>query len=314
MKIETGSFLNDEDLRKPVRLSYYLAAFIDILGQSDDLQNISAFPKSKEEAASVFSTIHKAGLTIKALRHAFKNVVQASTPSIADLIQLSTPPTPEELERVPPRYRAALMRLHSPRLVQRGFSDTFLLTLPLFTDGDPASTVIAVSDIEAALMGIANLSLSSLAAGIPLRGGVEIGLGFDLFPNEVYDPVLVSAHNLESRVAEYPRTVVGPNLLSFLTDIERLSQDDPFGQMAVQGAGICRSLICKSPDDGRAMVHMASMVTQDTDASFPDRWAGASAWVNGQANRYRAEGNEKLAPRYARLAAYFDFYTTKSTV
>ena len=63
-----------------------------------------------------------------------------------------------------------------------------------------------------ALLGLACRSLSALQQGIPLRGGIDVGLGTEMFPNEVYGPALLNAYRLESQAAEYPRTALGENL------------------------------------------------------------------------------------------------------
>ena len=61
--------------------------------------------------------------------------------------------------------------------------------------------------------------LVSLSTRHPVRGGIEIGLAADIGPAEVYGPALVEAHRLESRVAEYPRIMVGPRCVRFLQNV-----------------------------------------------------------------------------------------------
>ena len=46
------------------------------------------------------------------------------------------------------------------------------------------------------------MMLISLGNGIPLRAGLDVGLGLrGMFPNEVYGPVSVSSYRLESEIA-----------------------------------------------------------------------------------------------------------------
>ena len=44
-----------------------------------------------------------------------------------------------------------------------------------------------------AVYGLAGMSLAPLAEGIPLRAGIDVERGIDIFPNEVYGPALLKA-------------------------------------------------------------------------------------------------------------------------
>jgi hypothetical protein len=60
----------------------------------------------------------------------------------------------------------------------------------------------------------------------------------DIFPNEVYGPGLVSAHVLESEVAQYPRVVVGPGLMRYLAALQSRRPDRKCGAGSVR---ICKA-------------------------------------------------------------------------
>ena len=60
-----------------------------------------------------------------------------------------------------------------------------------------------------------------VAVGVPIRGGVEVGLGVEMFEHEYYGRVLVDAYLIESTAADYPRVLVGPRLLNYLAALER---------------------------------------------------------------------------------------------
>lgn len=77
------------------------------------------------------------------------------------------------------------------KITHRGFSDSFVLTVPLATDSDPRATLEAVSSLWFALYGIAALGLSALAR-VPVRGGIEVGLARNLFPGEAYGPAMLN--------------------------------------------------------------------------------------------------------------------------
>ena len=49
--------------------------------------------------------------------------------------------------------------------------------------------------------------------------GVEVGLGTELDNGEIYGPVLYKAYELERELPEYPRIVVGRELINYLTQL-----------------------------------------------------------------------------------------------
>jgi hypothetical protein len=137
---------------------------------------------------------------------------------------------------------------------------------------------------------------------------VDAGLGLDIFADEVYGPVLVNAHYLECTVAEYPRIVVGPNLLSYLDHLEAsvTHEDTKGGQLAAGIAGRCRQLLCKSPDDGQLMLDILSPEVLRSSPQMREMYPKAHEWVRSQVRKYEAEQNDKLHSRYSRLLRYFD--------
>ena len=70
--------------------------------------------------------------------------------------------------------------------------------------------------IHAILASCATLIPTLLSVGIPIRGGIDLGIGVEFITGEIYGPVLQSAYHLENMVAKYPRIVVGKNLNKFI--------------------------------------------------------------------------------------------------
>jgi hypothetical protein len=80
--------------------------------------------------------------------------------------------------------------------------------------------------VPSGLVIISLLMLSCLAEGIPLRGAIEVGMGVEMDGQELSGQVMVSCHELESRLAQTIRIVVGPALLSMVEQGRRLSESD----------------------------------------------------------------------------------------
>lgn len=50
----------------------------------------------------------------------------------------------------------------------------------------------------------------------PVRGAIGIAWGSEIRPGELYGPAIVRAYELESEVAQYPRIVIGQEVVGFL--------------------------------------------------------------------------------------------------
>jgi hypothetical protein len=55
-----------------------------------------------------------------------------------------------------------------------------------------------------------------MSQGWPIRGGIELGLAMDIDNDDIYGPALARAYTLESKVAQYPRIVIGEELILYL--------------------------------------------------------------------------------------------------
>ena len=278
---------------------FYFVAFIDLLGQSDELAQIGRIPKSEEERNQFFTTMIQVGTVTRNVRDSFStyfSTMSSLQPSV---------------EHIRPDKREEFTRINARMVLSIGFSDSFVVSLPLqavTTVPEPEGFARSATSLWHALLGLACMSLSALQQGIPLRGGIDVGLGTEMFPNEVYGPALLNAYRLESQVAEYPRTALGENLGAYLAMLEQLPQDVPLNEYTKNMVGLCRKLICAAPDDGWPMLHFLSPVVMDAPGNFVAAKRVASDWVRGRINHYRTERNGKLFRRYVRLARYFGSY------
>lgn len=184
------------------------------------------------------------------------------------------------------------------------FSDTVVIFLPLFRD-EQHGFAKAAESLWAALMSVANLMLISLAAGTPLRAGIDVGNGLDVSDNEVYGPVLVRAYRLESKIAEYPRAVIGDGLLRYLRFLEQQANDPtPWTGHAAERAAACKKLICTDP----AGVHMLHILAPEVLASGPNHRElppKALHWITQELAIHEAAHDKVLMLRYRRLIEYF---------
>jgi hypothetical protein len=275
-------------------LSYYAVAFIDLLGQSEELRKIKGLPQTDDERREAEIAMGRTGRLIRQMRDRFTDLVErARNPALND---------------VPPERREEFKKFKTPPLFQTGFSDSFVLAMQLPEDiKEPVDLAQTANGIFLMLSGLAGISLVSLSSGVALRGGVDISLGMDVFPNEVYGPALLNAYRLESQVAQYPRILLSRRLLGFLIWLSNLQSEQPMIQLAGSMARACRPLV-REDYDGYWMLHpLSSMIREAIKPDdFDNRWGHARAWIGDEIKRFSDVGDDKHRSRYIQLARYFD--------
>lgn len=281
---------------RTITLTYHLVAIVDLLGQSNALMEIRELPRTNEERNAMMVAIRNSAGRVNAVRNSFSTF----------LAGLSAP-TPAILDSIPEEHRSEFLRFRRTEIRQRWFSDTLVMSVCLIEEPG-AAPVNAANGVWATLFGLAGISLIAMTGGIPLRGGVDVGIGLDIFENEVYGPVLVNAHHLECKIAEYPRIAVSANLPSYLDYLEGMAAhaDAKAGQLAAGTAARCRQLLCKAPDDGQLMLDVLAPELLKSSPQLREWYPQAHEWVRSQVRRYEAEQNATLRARYSRLLRYFD--------
>lgn len=279
-----------------MNLAYYVVAFVDLLGQSDELRRFKSLPRTDEERRDAEDAMAKTGRLIRQLRDRFKELVEQGANA--------------RLDDVPPERREEYKKFRTPPLFQMGFSDSFVVAMRLPTDiKEPVDLAQAANGVFLMLSGLAGISLVGLSSGVAMRGGVDISLGMDVYPNEVYGPALMNAYRLESQVAQYPRIVLGRSLLGFLIWASGIETEEPMLQLARSMARGCRPLV-REDYDGFYMLHpLSPMIREAIKADdFDNRWGHARAWISDEIKRFSEAGDDKHRSRYVQLARYFDSF------
>ncbi len=270
-----------------------LVILIDVLGQGEELLKLESIPMVPEQQEATLAILRDTAGRVKIIREWFTSFFEG----------LSRSRRP--VDDLPQHVREVYLRFRSMRFGVLTFSDTVVVSVPMFKD-EELGFVKSAETLWAALMAVANVMLTAMAAGIPLRAGIEIGNGLDVSDNEVYGPVLARAYRLESKIAQYPRAAVGDGLLRYLRFLAAQPDAGPWAGLAAERAAACAQLICDAPDDGVKMLHvLASEVLQcgPNHHELPPR---AVAWIGEQVAKHEAAGNNELGDRYRRLLRYFE--------
>ncbi len=150
--------------------------------------------------------------------------------------------------------------------------------------------------------------LVGLAASRPIRGGIELGWGAELWKNELYGSVVPKAYTLESEVAQYPRVAVGGDVLAYLHSFENNDESDIFSKFNKKLAHDCLELMCIDCDGVVIVDYLGQGFREHLNMSSsldPKVIATAFHFVLEQLDFWAHKRNTKLVSRYMMLRDYF---------
>lgn len=271
-------------------LAKYVVAYIDLLGQRELLNKIEPLcPQNRKQEEELKKAAGNAIRVIRDLHNRFKTYFSEST-----------------AQHIPswllPQQVKVYMELMASKIGSQGFSDGLILFISL---RDPVQR----GSIFDFLRACGSLCLCQLASGHPVRIGVDLHFGVELEECGLYGPALANAYELESKIAQYPRVVVGDQVIWYLHRcLEVTANLDPQDYKGAYRRNLC---VC-----------CTEMLAQDSDG-YPIvdylgpgfRKYGAHKlnkahilpvykFVKAEAARYASD--EKLAPRYSMLLDYFE--------
>ena len=157
------------------------------------------------------------------------------------------------------------------------------------------------------LGGCANALLTMFANETPIRGGITLGAGSELLDGELYGPAVARAHNLESKVADYPRIVIDPRLFDYLLKIHQSTGGGNHGDGDRKFADMCLHLIAQDVD-GYPIVDFLGpeFLKQMNLTPNSPSITKAKLFVEKQYDEHRKNRCSKLAFRYVPLLNYFE--------
>lgn len=266
-----------------MRLGHHLVLFLDVLGQRDRFRGL-ALPKDNSEQTLVQEVLRQTAGFVLGLRDLFRTQFTLFEQG-ANASRFSTEPL-------------------SPNLV--GFSDSFVVSVPLRHEGDDLVPIVRVFS---ALSAAATMMLTSLASKHGLRGGVDVGLAVELTPGEIYGTALERAYLLEHNVAQYPRIVIGEELWNYLNSVLRDFGNRSNGRArAITAiAQKCIGLIAKDSDGQSILNYLGPVIVENSVPAHKDSIIRpAYEFVLAEEQRLTAAGNLKLVKRYSLIRQYFE--------
>ncbi|UYV11951.1 MAG: hypothetical protein NCW75_11665 [Phycisphaera sp.] len=281
----------------------HIVCLLDLLGQKHHLTDWSVMPLDDVLTDSMKDAIYKTADIIWHYRHQLTHYAN----------EFNKPTIPKELiSTLPVEQQDFYYRVRDTRLRTQQFSDTFLVYAPLQTS-KRERTVLPVFGV---LFGCCLTMLQSLASGIPVRGGIDVGVGIELSESNFYGPSLATAHYLENKIARYPRIVVCENAVSMLDAIidgtsHFIGQDELLNEISRRAAEDCRALLTQDDDEEWIIDYLGPHVSEVfkrlpiEPLEMNTLRMSAHAFAQKELARFQQLADETHAARYSRLCAYF---------
>lgn len=276
------------DKKSDLEVNYYLVAFIDILGQQEAMKNFKGLPdtNNKEQIAEFLKSVKDTFGVIDSFHQHFKNYFDAFIKTDKEF----------PLSKI----------IRSNDIKFQRFSDGLVIFLSLKSD----INTLPIQSIFGILSACASIFILWLSQGRPLRGGVEIGLGTEMNENEIYGPVVAEAYNLESKIARYPRIVVGEELKRYLYAHakEDSGSSDIYSKLRIEFAKICMDLLAQDDDGYTIIDYLGEGFKKNVakEVGTEQFVSNAYEFIKKQSDKWQQQKNSKLAFRYTLIRDYFE--------
>lgn len=282
-----------DDVNKTVEFQEYMVLMLDLLGQGQRLRQLTGIPQTEQEKMEFVSVVRETFGYVETLRDCFKTYFEGCSQES------------DFAKSLPEDARAKIRSLAESRVLVHAFSDSLIVSVPLKSIDENSTPT---NSVRAAMVAAAGISLFHLSVGRPLRGGLDVGVGTQMQSGEVYGAGLERAHHLESKLAEYPRILVGRTLIDYLRWIESLDVKTNFGRNAKANADLCRRMLLVDPSDGRVMLDFLGDSFREAVDGRVERKVldDAYTFVRDQQLTCARNGNDLMAARYFRLRSYFE--------
>jgi len=282
--------MNNEERLK---LGNYCVSFIDLLGQRLEYQNEGLLPKfdSDEEKANFINKLKNTIGRINDLQRASNTFLKAA-------LGYRSP----ERELLPPDQQRLYDETKEVYFKQQRWSDGLFYFAPLME----GKAKCPIGGVYTMLVSTGSLCFLGLAKKMPLRGSIDIAWATEFHEGELYGAAVAKAYELENYVAQYPRIVVGPRVIDYLTDNMNNSVPDIYGQYNRAVAKTCYDMLSLD-SDGYHFVHYLGdvfhkIVTRDLHQQL---YQESMNFILEQRKKWGQERNTKLAFRYNHLMSYF---------
>ncbi len=258
------------------KIGYYVCCLIDILGQKESLFKLNSYKDVKNNQEEINEIFRKTYGNVKK----FRNEIDASIEFINKKIKKHKLPNPQTS--------------HSIKI--KSFSDLIINYILLGENTSQSQGIYFL------LISNCMIFLNMLAKGIPLRGGIDIGLAIET-ENEIYGTALLKPYVLESQVAKSIRIVVGQELYNYIQEVASHNPNQKPIKYNVEYARLCQKLIKKDNDSEYILDYLSDEF--HSLKNFQILSKKAKEFLEIEHNKLRINGNFEVAKKYQKAIEYF---------
>jgi len=269
----------------------YLIIYFDLLGQREALRKITGIPVLESEKNPFLELARRSVGNVLMLRREFKSYFEGITSYVPNTALIA------------PEHRQKFIESQKAIFHHYGFSDAIVIAVPLMNENENCTPM---HGIFAALTATCGIALLALSLKVPVRAGIDVGVGVQIDDREIYGPALERAVRIEGELAEYPRLVVGQELYAYLSSVEKQKCRTHLGKIAANLAKRCRKLMVQDTD-GRIILDYLGKNINEIFENRIEKDIVQNAWdyIKEQHATHIKEGNDKLSSRYFRMIRYF---------
>lgn len=269
-------------------LCNYVAAFIDILGQQEQLKGCGLLPDSLDE---IMPIVRKTVGVVNWLQTSFNSYFVAMTETMsAD-------------SEVPKEQQEATKELNKVELKFQRFSDGLLAFVSLY--GEPRPEIL--NGLYCILGASGSICLTGLMQETPIRAGIDVGWGYELNKDELYGCVLLNAYSMERDIAQFPRVVLGEHVRAYLNLCIKVDGDDISRAYTRHIGSVCLELLGQDSHGVDFVDYLGPGFKKYIAYTLePKDYNDAYEYINEQIRHWDQLSNAKLSQRYMSLKEYFD--------
>lgn len=213
---------------------------------------------------------------------------------------------PTVYSMLPPSVQSTIPDMAPSQLKWQYFSDGLVVYVPLGT-GLVSSPVNSIFGL---LLASGMLCVIGMAAGSPIRAGIDVAWAVEYRPNELYGSAVAHAYRLESEIAQWPRVVVGEGLVDYLQHYATAGDSDPSSQFRREMGQRCLDLLTTDIDGNHIVDYLGpgyrKVSKNALDMSTIEK---ARTYVDAQISQWHLAGDKKLVGRYEIVRTYLSRYT-----
>ncbi|QQE10996.1 hypothetical protein JD969_16050 [Planctomycetota bacterium] len=281
-------------LPNEVSMRAYIVCFCDLLGQNKRINDLEAkydeiYSESFQRAA--LQIVDNVRLFREMFRLYFRGVSLQSNESETYKKKLE-----RENEFTADDYVNEIRKMG---IKYQTFSDTLIAYAPCVIDEDDGRVNLNAIHL---IMGVVSRAfLESFSLEIPFRGGIDIGLGYEINGKEISGPALRAAYYCENNLAKWPRVVVGESLVKLLREYDFKTKE------RIDLAKHCRELLISTSDNISTLDFCGNAVKANFDL---DGWGKkvqrAYQYVLASEEEFRLKEKSTLCERYSFLRQFIE--------